>query len=132
MFNDLKLLIFFKTILTSDSGTFKFFKIFSKLSVSFTSIFIFSYLGFRFSDNEIIDVADMKDSFGDNIKEIAEAVQASGGFNLDDWLNQDFSITLDNYSRLVGNDWGIEINDFKDLTKAVNEIEGTNLTQKAF
>ena len=47
-----------------------------------------------------------------NIKEIAVSTQQSGGFNLDEWLNQDFSITLDNYSRLVGNDWGIEINDF--------------------
>ena len=50
-----------------------------------------------------------------NIQEIAEIVAASGGFDLDAWLNQDFTITLDNYSRLVGNSYGIEMNDFKDL-----------------
>ena len=83
--------------------------------------------------NDMIDVtSDLKESFGDNIKEIAEAVQAAGGFNLDSWLNQDFSITLNNYSRLVGNNWGIEINDFKDLTRAINETEGTNMTPEEY
>ena len=85
------------------------------------------------SFKEMIDIGEeLKDSVNENIKEIAVSIQQSGGFNLDEWLNQDFSITLDNYSRLVGNDWGIEINDFKDLTKAVNGIEGTNLTPEEY
>ncbi len=84
--------------------------------------------------NEMIkfDQQELRGSINDNIKEIAKEIQSSGGFNINDYLNQDFSITLDNYSKLVGNDWGIEINDFKDLTRAVNEIDGTNMTPEEY
>lgn len=78
------------------------------------------------------DQTELQRSLNDNLKEIAEEIQSSGGFNINDYLNQDFSITLDNYSKLVGSDWGIEINDFKDLTRAVNEIEGTNMTPEEY
>ncbi len=50
---------------------------------------------------------EIKESMNENIQEIAQAIEASGGFNVDAWLNQDFSITLDNYSQLVGNSVGI-------------------------
>ena len=43
---------------------------------------------------------EIKESMNENIKEIAQAIESSGGFNLDAWLNQDFSITLDNYVKL--------------------------------
>ena len=66
------------------------------------------------------------------IPKIAEIVAASGGFDLDAWLNQDFTITLDNYSRLVGNSYGIEMNDFKDLTKFANELYGTNVSPEDY
>ena len=84
--------------------------------------------------NEMIDFdqSELKGSINDNIKEIAKEIQSSGGFNINDYLNQDFSITLDNYSKLVGNDWGIEINNFNDLTRAVNEIEGTNMSPEEY
>ena len=84
--------------------------------------------------NEMIkfDQQELRGSINDNIKEIAKEIQSSGGFNINDYLNQDFSITLDKYSKLVGNDWGIEINDFKDLTRAVNEIDGTNMTPEEY
>ena len=84
--------------------------------------------------NEMInfDQDELRGSINDNIKEIAKEIQSAGGFNINDYLNQDFSITLDNYSKLVGNDWGIEINDFNDLTRAVNEIDGTNMTPEEY
>ena len=84
--------------------------------------------------NEMIDFdqAELQGSVNDSIKEIAQEIQSSGGFNISDFLNQDFSISLDNYSKLVGNDWGIEINDFSDLTRAVNEMEGTNMTAEEY
>jgi len=84
--------------------------------------------------NEMIDFdqAELKGSVNDSIKEITQEIQSSGGFNINDFLNQDFSISLDNYSKLVGNDWGIEINNFSDLTRAVNEMEGTNMTAEEY
>ena len=84
--------------------------------------------------NEMIDFdqAELQKSVNDSIKEIAQEIQSSGGFNINDFLDQDFSISLDNYSKLVGNDWGIEINNFNDLTRAVNEMEGTNMTAEEY
>ena len=84
--------------------------------------------------NEMIDFdqAELQKSVNDSIKEIAQEIQSSGGFNINDFLDQDFSISLDNYSKLVGNDWGIEINNFSDLTRAVNEMEGTNMTAEEY
>ena len=84
--------------------------------------------------NEMInfDQDELRGSIDDNIKEIAKEIQSAGGFDINDYLNQDFSITLDNYSKLVGNDWGIEINNFNDLTRAVNEIDGTNMTPEEY
>ena len=68
----------------------------------------------------------------DSIREIAMEIKSSGGFNIKDFLNQDFSISLTNYSKLVGNNWGIDIDDFKDLTRAVNEMEGTNMSPEEY
>lgn len=84
--------------------------------------------------NEMIDFdqAELQGSIDDSIKEIAQEIQSSGGFSISDFLNQDFSISLDNYSKLVGDNWGIEINDFSDLTRAVNEMEGTNMTAEEY
>jgi hypothetical protein len=52
--------------------------------------------------NDMIDTSalEMRESMNENVKEIAQAIEASGGFDLDAWKNQDFSITLDNYIRL--------------------------------
>ena len=84
--------------------------------------------------NEMIslDQAQLQISVNDSIKDIAQEIQSSGGFDINNFLNQDFSISLDNYSKLVGNDWGIEINNFSDLTRAVNDMEGTNMTAEEY
>jgi hypothetical protein len=84
--------------------------------------------------NEMIslDQTQLQISVNDSIKDIAQEIQSSGGFNINNFLNQDFSISLDNYSKLVGNDWGIEINNFSDLTRAVNDMEGTNMTAEEY
>ena len=76
--------------------------------------------------NNMIDTSALgiKESINENIRDIAQVIESSGGFNLDAWLNQDFSITLNNYSRLVGNSYGIVMNDFNDLTKFANELYG--------
>ena len=83
--------------------------------------------------NEMIDLSsELKDSVNDNVKEIVQEIQASGGFDINAYLNQDFTITLNNYSQLLGNSFGIEINDFKDLTKAVNELYGSNMSPEDY
>ena len=74
-----------------------------------------------------IDQSELQGSLDDSIKEIAQEIQSSGGFNLDDYLNQDFTITLNNYSKLVGDAVGIEINDFKDLTRYANDLYGSDM-----
>ena len=47
--------------------------------------------------SNMIDTSTLerKASMNENIKEIALAIEASGGVDLDAWLKQDFSITLD-------------------------------------
>ena len=84
--------------------------------------------------NNMIDVSalDIKESMNENIREIAQVIESSGGFNLDSWLSQDFTITLNNYSRLVGNSYGIEMNDFNDLTKFANELYGTDVSPEDY
>ena len=82
--------------------------------------------------NQMIDVKalsnELKGSINESVKEIAKEIQSSGGFNLDSWLNQDFTITLNNYSQLVGNAVGIEMNDFNDLTKWANEYYKSDMS----
>ena len=67
--------------------------------------------------NQIIDLSDLnfKENIGDSIKEIAQTIKNDNSFDLQSFLSQDFSITLNNYSKLVGNSIGIDINDFNDL-----------------
>ena len=79
-----------------------------------------------------IDKNDLGSSINDSIKEITKEIQSSGGFNIDDYLNQDFTITLNNYSQLVGSSLGIDINDFKDLTKVANDFYGSNMTSEDY
>ena len=84
--------------------------------------------------NEMInfDQSDLKSAVNDNIKEVAQEVQSSGGFNIKDYLNQDFTITLNNYSQLVGGSLGIDISNFKDLTKVTNDFYKTNMTPEEY
>ena len=84
--------------------------------------------------NEMININknDLGSSINDSIKEITKEIQSSGGFNIDDYLNQDFTITLNNYSQLVGSSLGIDINDFKDLTKVANDFYGSNMTSEDY
>jgi len=81
-----------------------------------------------FKDIIDFDPGNLDNSLSDKIKSISDQIAQSADFDLDKWLNEDISITLDNYSRLVGNDWGIEINDFAQLTTAVNELYGSNVS----
>ena len=80
--------------------------------------------------NQIIDLSDLnfQENIGDNIKEIAQTIKNDNSFDLQSFLSQDFSITLNNYSKLVGNSIGIDINDFNDLTNWANQIEGTSIS----
>ncbi|MDP7610100.1 MAG: hypothetical protein QF814_10315, partial [Candidatus Marinimicrobia bacterium] len=84
--------------------------------------------------NGMIDTSalEIRESMNENVKEIVQTIEASGGFNSDVWKNQDFSITLDNYSKLAGNYYGIEMNDFNDLTKFSNELYGTNISPEEY
>ena len=88
------------------------------------------------SFNSLIDPSSLKDSMSENInesiKEVINEISKSGGFNVDDFLNQDFSITLNNYSQLVGNSYGIELANFDDLTNVVNDLYGSNMTSQEY
>jgi hypothetical protein len=64
------------------------------------------------SFNTLIDTQSLKETVNESIdgsiKEIVNEISNSGGFDIDEFLNQDFSITLDNYSQLVGSSFGID------------------------
>ena len=84
--------------------------------------------------NGMIDTStlEIRESMNENVKEIAQAIEASGGFDVNAWLSQDFSISLNNYSRLVGNSYGIEMNDFNDLTVFANDMYGTDMSPEDY
>ncbi len=91
--------------------------------------------------SNMIDVSTSE--MNESINEIAQAVKESGGFNLDAWLNQDFSISLDNYVKLsvesqIAN-FGSSLSadaiklirenaNFENLTHLTNLEYGTNMT----
>ena len=79
---------------------------------------------------DVVETAssDIKVSMNENIEEVIDTVKSSGAFNIDSWLARDFSITLDNYSSLVGNAWGMDLKNFQDLTDFANKYYGTNVS----
>ena len=88
------------------------------------------------SFNSLIDAPSLKDtvneSINENIKEIVNEITKDGGFNIDEFLNQDFTITLNNYSQLVGSSLGIELKNFDDLTNVVNDLYGSDMTSAEY
>ena len=88
------------------------------------------------SFKSLIDSPDLKNAINENISDgisdLAREIKESGAFNLDEWLSQDFSISLDNYSQLVGNSFGIELKNFEDLTQVVNDLYGSNMTSEEY
>ena len=84
------------------------------------------------SFSSMIDASVVKESVNESIKDIAQTISESGGFDLDAWLNQDFTVTLNNYSQLLGSSLGIDLNDFNDLTRAANEWYGSNMTAEEY
>jgi len=90
---------------------------------------------------------DLNNEINQNLIDIAKSIQDNPSFNLENWLNQDFSITLDNYTKIasesiiseLGNSLDQEtINDirananFENLTKLVNAEYGSNLTPEEY
>ncbi len=102
--------------------------------------------------NEFENLIDLKnlnlnEELNENLEDIAKSVQESSGFNLDNWLNQDFSITLDNYTKIAAesiiSELGSSIDqetinsirnnaNFENLTKLANLEYGTNLTPEEY
>ena len=91
--------------------------------------------------------ADLSNEINQNLVDIAKSVQDNPSFNLENWLNQDFSITLDNYTKIASesiiSEFGdsldqATINDirananFENLTKLVNAEYGSNLTPEEY
>ena len=69
------------------------------------------------SFNEIItNASNFDNEINQTISEIAE-----NQFNINEFLNQDWTVSLDNYSKLVGKSYGIEINNFANWVKFYNE-----------
>ena len=83
----------------------------------------------------------------ENLSDIAKIVQEGSGFDLDSWLNQDFSITLDNYTKIAAesiiSELGSSIDqetvnairknaNFENLTKLVNMEYGTNMSAEEY
>ena len=90
---------------------------------------------------------DLSNEINQNIIEIAKSVQDNPSFNLENWLNQDFTITLDNYTKLAAesiiSDFGDSLNqetinsirenaNFENLTKLVNAEYGTNMSAEEY
>ena len=102
--------------------------------------------------NEFQNMIDLKDidigkDLNDNLNDIAKSVQDNSGFNLNNWLNQSFSITLDNYTKIAAesiiSELGSSINqdtindirknaNFENLTKLVNLEYGTNMSAEDY
>ena len=95
----------------------------------------------------IIDLKDVSKDLNDNLNDIAKSVQDNSGFNLNNWLNQGFSITLDNYTKIAAesiiSELGGSINqdtindirknaNFENLTKLVNLEYGTNMSAEDY
>ena len=89
----------------------------------------------------------LSNEINQNLVDIAKSVQNNPSFNLDNWLNQDFSITLDNYTKIAAESIITEFGDsldqetiddigananFNNLTKLVNAEYGTNLTSEEY
>ena len=86
--------------------------------------------------NNLIDTESLKNTvnegINENIKQIVNEISKDGGFNLDEFLNRDFTITLNNYSQLVGSSFGIEIENFDELTNVVNDLYGSDMTSAEY
>ena len=82
--------------------------------------------------NNLIDAESLKNTVNEDIKEIINEISKDGGFNLDEFLNRDFTITLNNYSQLVGSSFGIEIKNFDELTNIVNDLYGSDMTSAEY
>ena len=86
--------------------------------------------------NNLIDTESLKNTvnegINENIKQIVNEISKDGGFNLDEFLNRDFTITLNNYSQLVGSSFGIEIENFDQLTNVVNDLYGSDMTSAEY
>ena len=98
--------------------------------------------------NDFSNMIDVPASeINDSLTEMAQVIKESGGFNLDAWLNQDFSITLDNYVRIsvesqiasFGNSLSSETvklirenANFENLTHLVNLEYGTNMSAQEY
>jgi hypothetical protein len=91
--------------------------------------------------------ADLSNEINQNLSDITKFIQDNPSFNIDNWLNQDFSITLDNYTKIaaesiiseLGNSLDQKtINDirananFENLTKLVNAEYGTNMSAEEY
>ena len=98
--------------------------------------------------NDFSNMIDVPASeINDSLTEMVKVIKESGGFNLDAWLNQDFSITLDNYVRLsvetqIAN-YGSSLSsdaiklirdnaNFENLTHLTNLEYGTNMTAQEY
>ena len=64
---------------------------------------------------------NIESEMNQTISEIAEKE-----FNINEFLNQDWSVSLDNYSKLVGKSYGIEIDNFANWVKFYNEEYSKN------
>ena len=93
------------------------------------------------------DQTDLGNEINENLSDIAKSIQDNPSFNLDNWLNQDFSITLDNYTKIAAesiiSEFGSSLNqetiddirknaNFENLTKLVNAEYGTNMSTEEY
>jgi hypothetical protein len=94
-----------------------------------------------------LNETDLNNEINQNLIDIAKSVQDNPSFNLENWLNQDFSITLDNYTKIAAESIISEFGDsldqetindirananFENLTKLVNAEYGTNMTSEEY
>ena len=69
---------------------------------------------------------DLSNEINQNLIDIAKSVQDNPSFNLENWLNQDFSITLDNYTKIAAESIITEFGDSLDqetINRARSSVE---------
>ncbi len=94
-----------------------------------------------------LNETDLNNEINQNLIDISKSVEDNPSFNLENWLNQDFSITLDNYTKIASESIISEFGDsldqetindirananFENLTKLVNAEYGSNLTPEEY
>ena len=82
-------------------------------------------------DNNFSNQTYLRNDLGADELDIVEiTIALENQYDINEFLNQDWTVSLDNYSKLVGSAYGIEINNFANWVKFYNEEFNKNYDHK--